>query len=96
MQQRPVLIILCILCIHVQKSGHEDLLFHSQMIRPVVAEGVANHSPLSTLHSTRYCRRRVVSPYSLSFFCSVLNPIPNSFAALCRLPRLRSNACRTA
>ena len=23
-QQRPILIILCILCIHVQKSDHED------------------------------------------------------------------------
>ena len=61
-QQRPVLIILCILCIHVQQSGHEDLLFHSQMIHPIVAEGVANHSSLSTIHSIRYCRRRAVRP----------------------------------
>ena len=48
-QQRRVLMILCILCIHVQKInteyringtgslfriGHEDSLFHSRMIRP--------------------------------------------------------------
>ena len=32
-QQPPILIILCILCIHVQKSGHEDLAFHARMIR---------------------------------------------------------------
>ena len=53
MQQRRVLIILCILCIHVQKNrenrikgtlslfraGHEDLLIHSRVIRPVVGVG---------------------------------------------------------
>ena len=33
MQQPHVLIILCI---HVQKLGHEDLWFHLRMIRPVV------------------------------------------------------------
>ena len=35
-QQRRVLIILCI---HVQKLGRQDLLFHSRMIRPVVGGG---------------------------------------------------------
>ncbi len=38
MQQRRVLVILCILCIHVQKLGRDDSLFHSRMIRPVVGE----------------------------------------------------------
>ena len=36
MQRPPILIILCI---HVQKLGRQDLLFHSRMIRPVVGGG---------------------------------------------------------
>jgi len=54
MQQRRVLTILCILCIHVQqinmenriketgslfRVGHDDSLFHTRMIRPVVGGG---------------------------------------------------------
>ena len=35
-QQRRILVILCILCIHVQKLGREDLVFHPRMIRLVV------------------------------------------------------------
>ena len=38
-QQPPILIILCILCIHVQKLGREDLLFDPRMIRPVIGIG---------------------------------------------------------
>ena len=38
-QHRPVMIILFILCIHVQKSGHDDSLFHSRTIRSVVGIG---------------------------------------------------------
>ena len=37
-QQPPILIVLCI---HVQKLGHEDLWFHLRMIRPVVGGGGA-------------------------------------------------------
>ena len=43
MQQPHVLIILCILYIHVQKLGHENLLFHPRMIRPVVGGGGGTH-----------------------------------------------------